>query len=236
MSARITKRITKWLWLLTAGWCLVVMAPAYAAIDEVNPAEGTVGSEFTIYGSDFGNKRGKVDLGDESCRVLFWSDTEIICEVKKAQPAGEYEITVNPQGSKKKSVPMVSACPLCDEDAVYRRRRAAPSGGASRGGHDHGGLFRKEERAGRLAGHLRTDPGGEGSGMEPGSDHFPDPRRAYRYLHPGCAQRCGSGHPAVLVHLHPAPAKPLENNGNILHQRNPRECDGRLFQQRVLDL
>jgi hypothetical protein len=111
MNARITKRITKWLCLWTAGCCLVGMAHAYAAINVVTPAEGTVGSEFIIYGSNFGDKRGKVDLGEESCKVLFWSNTKITCEVKKAQPAGEYAITVTPQGSKKKSEPMVSDAP-----------------------------------------------------------------------------------------------------------------------------
>ncbi|WP_319642263.1 IPT/TIG domain-containing protein [Methanovulcanius yangii] len=83
-----------------------VMGVAAAGITGVSPAEGTLGTEVTITGSGFGGKTGEVLLGDEKCKVLDWSDTEITCEVFRPVPAGEYTITVLMQGDKKNPEPM----------------------------------------------------------------------------------------------------------------------------------
>jgi len=78
----------------------------------VYPAEGTIGSEFTIQGSGFGTKKGKVLIGNTSLAntsvtVLFWSDRLIRCRltkvltpgVYKVFPPGIYDVTIVPQGS-----------------------------------------------------------------------------------------------------------------------------------------
>jgi hypothetical protein len=83
-----------------------VMGVAAAAIGDVSPAEGTLGTEVTIAGSGFGEKKGEVLLGDEKLRVIDWSDTTITCEVFRPMPAREYTITVLVQGDKKNPDPM----------------------------------------------------------------------------------------------------------------------------------
>lgn len=79
---------------------------AQTGILDVFPRDGTVGTELTLTGSDFGWKQGEVLIGAEKCKVLNWSDTEIRCEVFKPQPSDEYIITVLPQGDKKPAAPM----------------------------------------------------------------------------------------------------------------------------------
>ncbi|WFN34389.1 IPT/TIG domain-containing protein [Methanogenium sp. S4BF] len=86
-----------------------VAGVAAAGISDVSPSEGTVGTELTITGSGFGDKRGEVLLGDDKLQVVDWSDTEIICKVFKVHPAGDYTITVLMQGDKKVADPMTYA-------------------------------------------------------------------------------------------------------------------------------
>ena len=64
--------------------CLLWLVSVYADILELLPAEGTVGDRFLVIGSSFGNKRGKIQMGTENCKVISWSDTEIACEVVAA--------------------------------------------------------------------------------------------------------------------------------------------------------
>ena len=60
----------------------------------VNPVEGgTIGTLITMMGSGFGDKRGKVQLGTEACKILSWGDTIVTCEVVAPQPAGDYTVT-----------------------------------------------------------------------------------------------------------------------------------------------
>jgi len=86
---------------------LAFLSPARGDISTIDPSEGTVGTRFMLYGSDFGEKRGKVLLGTEKCKVLDWSDTEIECLITKDQPAGDYPVTVSLQGNKKRSEQMI---------------------------------------------------------------------------------------------------------------------------------
>jgi hypothetical protein len=81
---------------------LAFLSPARGDISTIYPTEGTVGTIFTLYGSGFGEKRGKVLLGTEKCKVLDWSDSEIECLITKAQPPGDYPVTVSLQGNKKR--------------------------------------------------------------------------------------------------------------------------------------
>jgi hypothetical protein len=83
-----------------------VLSVAAAGISDVSPKDGTVGTAVTISGSGFGAKAGQVQLGDEPCKVVTWSDTRIVCTVSRPQIAGLYTITVTPQGAPKSSEPM----------------------------------------------------------------------------------------------------------------------------------
>jgi IPT/TIG domain len=85
---------------------LAFLSPAQGDISTIYPSEGTLGTKFTVYGSGFGEKRGKVLLGNEKCKVLDWRDTEIECLITKAQPSADYTVTVIHQGNKKHSEPM----------------------------------------------------------------------------------------------------------------------------------
>ena len=65
--------------------CLTgVLSVAAAGISDVSPNEGTVGTAVTLSGSGFGAKAGQVQLGDELCKVVTWSDTRIVCTVSQA--------------------------------------------------------------------------------------------------------------------------------------------------------
>ncbi|MCG3133414.1 MAG: hypothetical protein HMLKMBBP_00571 [Planctomycetes bacterium] len=79
---------------------------AAAAIDQVGPGEGTVGTVLTITGSGFGTKKPKVSLSDfESpgflpLKVLSFSDTEITAQVvpgrgKTAARGGLFAVLVS---------------------------------------------------------------------------------------------------------------------------------------------
>jgi hypothetical protein len=62
--------------------------------------EGTIGTQITIAGSDFGSKKGKVTVGGKSCKVLQWANESITCEIKTALPPGTYDVVVQPLEQK----------------------------------------------------------------------------------------------------------------------------------------
>ena len=96
------QRNIRWIRLCTAILCVAGFGPARADITAVLPVEGgTVGTEITLMGSGFGDKRGKVQLGTEECKILSWSDTIVTCEVATPQPAGDYTVTLSPQGDNR---------------------------------------------------------------------------------------------------------------------------------------
>jgi parallel beta-helix repeat protein len=72
----------------------------------VYPAEGTIGTEFTITGSGFGIKKGKVLMGATSVSVLDWKNDSIRCRLGKAAPPGIYDVRVLPS-TPKGSAPIV---------------------------------------------------------------------------------------------------------------------------------
>src|SRR5512139_1548419 len=97
---------TKWNYLmvlvllatLVGGSAGLAQAHAQEGITGVSPAEGTVGTEVTITGAGFGEKRGEVLIGFEKCQVLDWSDIRITCVVRNPQHPREYPVAVLPQG------------------------------------------------------------------------------------------------------------------------------------------
>ena len=95
------QRNTRWTGLYTAILCGAGIIPAYADIAFLNPAQGTIGTLIAINGSDFGDKQGKVQLGIEECKILYWGDTIVTCEVVAPQPAGDYTVTLAPQGDNR---------------------------------------------------------------------------------------------------------------------------------------
>ena len=64
--------------------------------------EGTVGTEITINGSGFGDKKGKVLMGDVAIKIAKdgWTPTEITAIVKKVFPVGAYPVTIQPKPYK----------------------------------------------------------------------------------------------------------------------------------------
>jgi hypothetical protein len=69
--------------------------------------EGTIGTQFTITGADFGIKKGKVLLGGVATKIAKdgWQPNSITCTVTKVPPPiGSYpsvfDITINPQPYK----------------------------------------------------------------------------------------------------------------------------------------
>ena len=45
--------------------------------------EGTIGTQITIAGGGFGNKKGKVLIGDTATKIITWTPSSITCEIKK---------------------------------------------------------------------------------------------------------------------------------------------------------
>ncbi len=99
---------TKWNFLmiiillatLLGGSALPVQAQGEGGISDINPVEGTVGTEVTITGTGFGDKQGEVLLGTEKSKLLAWSDTEITFMIDKPQPAGKYTLAILLHGDK----------------------------------------------------------------------------------------------------------------------------------------
>lgn len=82
--------------LVAAALTLLGASGAWAAT--VVPNEGTIGTTFTISGSNFGAKRGTVFIGSIPAQVLAWSDTEIDCLIRVPMSPGDYDLVLNPQG------------------------------------------------------------------------------------------------------------------------------------------
>lgn len=66
----------------------------------IDPPEGTLGTLFTIYGTDFGNKKGKVLVRKIAPKILEWTNERIDCLLSKAPVPGVYDIKVTPKVPK----------------------------------------------------------------------------------------------------------------------------------------
>ena len=103
---------TKWNFLMVLVLLATLLggntasAQAQGGTTGISPEEGTVGTQVTLTGSGFGEKQGEVLLGQEKCKVLDWSDTQITFLVDKPQPPGGYPVTVLLQGDKKPAEPL----------------------------------------------------------------------------------------------------------------------------------
>jgi hypothetical protein len=64
--------------------------------DRVSPDEGTIGTEFTITGSGFGDSKPIVSVGEANCTVLEWTDTAISAVLADTIPADTYDVSIKP--------------------------------------------------------------------------------------------------------------------------------------------
>ena len=80
----------------------------------VQPTEGTIGTKMTIAGCHQWTQKGEVFIGPEPCKVKTWTDTSIVCRVKKKLLPGTYDVTIVPE-------PEGSATPIVIEDAFTMR-------------------------------------------------------------------------------------------------------------------
>jgi len=80
----------------------------------VQPTEGTIGTKFTIAGCHQWAQKGNVFIGPERCKVKTWTDTSIVCRIKKKLLPGTYDITIVPE-------PEGTASPIVMEDAFTIR-------------------------------------------------------------------------------------------------------------------
>ena len=73
------------------------------------PPEGTIGTEVTINGSDFGPKTGKVLMGGFVTKIVSWNDTSIKCIVKKLLSTGRFHVTIQPQPYRSTSPELITS-------------------------------------------------------------------------------------------------------------------------------
>jgi len=67
---------------------------------QIDPNEGTFGTELTITGYGFGTKKGKVLIGSTPLTIVDWADGLIHCSLKKVLAPGPYDVTIQPSGPK----------------------------------------------------------------------------------------------------------------------------------------
>ena len=65
---------------------LVLVSLAVAPAATVPPIQVTLGTTFSVSGSDFGTRRGTVFIGFSPCEVVAWNDTEVVCVMKVPMP------------------------------------------------------------------------------------------------------------------------------------------------------
>jgi len=60
--------------------------------------QGTIGTQFSINGSGFGAKKGKVRIGGATTKITYWDDSRIDCTAKKVPlPPESYPLVVFPK-------------------------------------------------------------------------------------------------------------------------------------------
>jgi len=64
----------------------------------VDPAEGTLGTELTVWGANLGIKKGKVLVNGVAQKIVNWTSSSVDCLLSKAILAGTYDVTIVPAG------------------------------------------------------------------------------------------------------------------------------------------
>jgi hypothetical protein len=84
------------------GECVIALSAA-TSVDALFLKQVTVGSDIAITGFDFGDKKGKVLIGEVGAKIISWTDTLITGTMKKVPlPVGIYgaSITSKTMGTK----------------------------------------------------------------------------------------------------------------------------------------
>jgi hypothetical protein len=76
--------------------CGLIPPPSPGSISAVSPAEGTVGTELTISGSNLGAQPGEVFVGTAKAEVSQWNANEIVCRLTEPLAPGDYDVKVQP--------------------------------------------------------------------------------------------------------------------------------------------
>jgi hypothetical protein len=90
----------------------VTVTATFALPTELLPAEGTIGTQITITGSGFGDKKGKVLIGGVATKIAKdgWADDRIIALLTKVPPpGGPYDITISLKSKPPVSIPLEDA-------------------------------------------------------------------------------------------------------------------------------
>jgi hypothetical protein len=75
---------------------------------DLSVPEGTIGTQLTINtNSGFGTKKGKVLIENTITKINNWTDSEIVCTLKKVPPIGTYSVTIKP--NKAADIPLSNA-------------------------------------------------------------------------------------------------------------------------------
>jgi hypothetical protein len=85
------------------------------------PSEGTIGTEIVLAGSGFDTNKGKVVLGNTFAKIAneAWTDTKIVFAMKKALPAGPYDVTIYPKSDSAASpIILASAFTMRDPEVA----------------------------------------------------------------------------------------------------------------------
>lgn len=61
---------------------------------------GTIGTQISIAGSGFGDRKGKIFVGDAPTKIVTWSDSSVVFEIRKPLIPGPYGVTVQPRLQK----------------------------------------------------------------------------------------------------------------------------------------
>ncbi len=60
----------------------------------LSPEEGTITTQITVAGSDFGIKKGKLLIGNTATKIITWTPSSITCEVTKPLLPDLYSVTL----------------------------------------------------------------------------------------------------------------------------------------------
>lgn len=89
------------------GACEITVANApidvtamFNVIGALSIDTGTIGTQISIAGSGFGDKKGKVLVGDTAAKIITWSDSSIVFEIRKPLIPGPYKVTMQPRQQK----------------------------------------------------------------------------------------------------------------------------------------
>ena len=84
--------------------CIVTMignttvTAAFSLAPQLSVNEGTIGTQVTITGSDFGDKKGKVFIKKVAAKITQdgWGPESITCTLTRVPPAGTHDVTIRP--------------------------------------------------------------------------------------------------------------------------------------------